>query len=436
MPQLLVSDKKGRIFNIEYLEPTGMKAGHFFRLPPEELIKLPEASCLFFMPQRFPIAYDVTLKRFVTLKGGYFAVSAFLAPGFTATYNVAYEEHGSTRMLPLFSYAAVAFYKDAYYTAAVKVDTDRRHDPRFIDMNKVKENVLGFRKIFAHNRLVRHLEECALSHYCPNAQNFFLSRYEAPLPVSPLCNASCAGCISYQPGGKCPATQPRIKFVPTPEEISEIALYHLNKVNDPIVSFGQGCEGEPLLAGEVVERAIRLIRKRSNRGIININTNASLPEIIARLFDAGLDTMRVSLNSVRKLYYNRYYRPKGYVFSDVIDSIRMAKRRNKFVSINYLTMPGFTDSAEEVRALKDFIARYRINMIQWRNLNYDPLFYFRVMRTSVSLQDIIGIKQIMITLKKDFPQLIMGYFNPNFHRAFLKNKEDICRQLKRSPFRN
>ena len=146
---------------------------------------------------------------------------------------------------------------------------------------------------------------------------------------------------------------------------------------------------------------------------ININTNASRPKTIARLFDIGLDSIRVSMNSVRQEYYNRYYRPADYSFQDVLKSIKIAKRKKGFVSINYLVMPGFTDSKDESVALKRFIEAYKIDMIQWRNLNFDPLQYFKVIKCAVHPSDMIGIRQLIASLKKSFPRLKMGYYNPS-----------------------
>ena len=48
-----------------------------------------------------------------------------------------------------------------------------------------------------------------------------------------------------------------------------------------MVSFGQGCEGEPLLRWKEIERAIRLVRARTRRGSIHANTNGSLPVALA-----------------------------------------------------------------------------------------------------------------------------------------------------------
>jgi MoaA/NifB/PqqE/SkfB family radical SAM enzyme len=392
-------------------EPVGMKAGKFFRLLPGDLIKLPLGSEIFTLPDRIAISYDPAKLSFVEEKGR-LAVAAFLPPGYTVTYNSAYKEAGRPRPLPLFAYAACAVHDGDIYAAAVRVDRSLCHDSRFMDMRLVKRGAARLKKIFPKNRLVKHLERCALCYGCPNARNLFLSRYEAPLPVSPACNAQCAGCISYQPDKKCPVTQPRIKFIPTPGEIAQIALHHIYNARRPIVSFGQGCEGEPLLSTGVIEKAIRSIRRCSSKGVINMNTNGSRPDAIARLFDSGLDSIRVSLNSAREEYYIRYYKPKDYSLRDILKSFKEAKKRNGFVSLNYLTVPGFTDSKDEIGAFKKLIEARRVDMIQWRNLNYDPLRYFEELKVSVNPEDMFGVKETIELLKRDLPAVRMGYFNP------------------------
>jgi pyruvate-formate lyase-activating enzyme len=408
--KLLVSDNRGKIFEMPGLEAVGMKAGAFFVLKMQDLIKLPAGSEIFHLPDRVAVAYDPA-KRSFGQDGDHLAVSAFLPPGYTITYNSAYSEAGHPKPLPLFAYAACAIHDGDIYAAAVRVDRSLCHDSRFMDMKLVRRGATSMKKIFPKNRLVQHLERCALCYGCPNAKNLFLNKYEAPLPTSPACNAQCAGCISYQPDKKCPITQPRIKFIPTPGEIAQIALYHIDNVKHPIVSFGQGCEGEPLLSADVIEKAIRAIRRCSSKGMINMNTNASRPDAIVRLFDAGLDSIRVSLNSAREKYYNRYYKPKDYSFGDVLKSIKEAKARDGFVSLNYLTMPGFTDSKDEIGALKKLIENGCVDMIQWRNLNYDPLRYFEELYVPARAKDMLGVKETIGSLKKDFPKLRMGYFN-------------------------
>ncbi len=110
----------------------------------------------------------------------------------------------------------------------------------------------------------------------------------------------------------------RIRFVPSVDEVIEVAQPHLKEAEDAIVSFGQGCEGEPLIQWRLLERSIRQLRVITDRGTIHLNTNGSFPDRVANLCDAGLDSLRVTLNSPHRKYYNRYHKPKGYTFGKIV----------------------------------------------------------------------------------------------------------------------
>jgi len=407
-PCLVAAKKNKTIFDYPEFAACGMKAGRVFPLNRrEELIPMPAQSRLFLLPDRFPIAFNSENAQYRALEDVY-PVAAFLPPGYTGLFNPAYREKTKARILPLFSYTAVAFYKSRFYVPAVRVDRRKIHDLSLVNWQDLGNKIRYFKN--TKNRLIRHLADCALKSCCANAVNFFLSRFECPLPASRFCNAGCIGCISNQPQNSCPATQERLKFSPTARELSEIALMHISKVNKAVVSFGQGCEGEPLLATETIVETIKSIRKQTSRGTIHINTNASLPENVRALCKAGLDSMRVSLNSARGEYYRRYYNPCGYSFNDVRKSISIAKESGKFVSLNYLVMPGFTDEKQEYQAMAGFIRDSRVDMIQWRNLNFDPQRFFRKMKI-IGSGDLLGVGKVIEQIRIKFPGLKQGYFN-------------------------
>ncbi|HTL70126.1 MAG TPA: radical SAM protein [Candidatus Eisenbacteria bacterium] len=419
-PRLVFADAKGEVFEHPALEAAGMKAGRLERLDPAHLFPLPEASELFLLPGRLAAGFDAEGRQTVLEFDPYsekgapcFAVAAFIPPGWTLTHSAAFRETEGAPMLPLFAYGACAWYKGKLHASAVRVDRGFRHDERFLDPSEIARGIKRFHGLFPKNRLVGHLEGCATVNGCANAKNFFLGRFEAPVPTSPVCNAQCQGCISFQPAGRMPPTQKRITFTPSPEEIAELALFHVERVPDPIVSFGQGCEGEPLLSAAVIEKSIRLIRAKTSHGTINLNSNASRPEALERLFEAGLDQIRVSANSVREPYYSRYYQPKGYSFREVDESVRTAKKHGRFVSINYLSMPGFTDSRAEFEAFREFVGSRGVDMVQWRNLNYDPLLYFRDLGLQGADPEALGMDRVIARLEREFPRLAMGYFNPS-----------------------
>jgi hypothetical protein len=51
-------------------------------------------------------------------------------------------------------------------------------------------------------------------------------------------------------------------------------------------------------------------------------------------------------------------------------------------------------------------------MIQWRNLNFDPMEYFRIIKFRPSASDMLGMREVMRMLKRKYPRLVTGYFNP------------------------
>ncbi len=415
----LVANQAGQIFELNGYAAVGMSGPSLEPLSVEHTRNMPHGSELMYLPDRRPILFNQRSGNIETLTENPYApgesifpVAAFNSPGYVITLVSAYREMENAGFLPLFSYGAVGWQHGKFRSAVVLVDPEPRQDLRQMRPQDVAAGVKKLRKQLPQNRLRAHLEKCALEYGCPESKNFFLGRYEAPLPTAQQCNARCIGCLSLQPSDEIPCSQDRIGFTPSAEEIAEVALAHIRRVKNSIVSFGQGCEGDPLLAADVIEPAIGLIRKETDKGTLNMNSNGSLPETVKRLFAAGLDSMRVSMNSVRQECYEAYFRPKGYRFSDVFKSIEIAIESKKFVGINYLNSPGFTDSLREVEALTRFLQQYPINMIQWRNLNFDPLRYWNTMNPVIRHDEPIGVQNLIQRIREQFPHLKHGYFNP------------------------
>ena len=155
----------------------------------------------------------------------------------------------------------------------------------------------------------------------------------------------------------------------------EIAARHMASASDPIVSFGQGCEGEPLTEHRLIAEIIRGTRGSTDRGVFNMNTNGSLTGAFGDCVDAGLGSVRVSLNSAVESNYAVYFRPRGYTFEDVCRTIRLAARRKVFLSLNLQIFPGVTDTPSETDALVDLCLGCGVEFIQLRNLCIDPSIY-------------------------------------------------------------
>lgn len=413
---LAYCDADGNLFDFPGIEPVFRTGNSFIRIDPKELIDIPFGSDYFSLPGRYPVFYNHKNEDFnhieVSIDGDEItAVSVHPASAYLRTYLPAYITPDGSEPLPMWSYTPVVFSGDRTLIPAIRIDDDPRSDPAVHqDMEPLNKSIDDTIKKNPSNRLVSQLKKCSLEYGCLCARNFFIGRHEAPVPTSPVCNSDCAGCLSNQnksSGFK--ASHGRLDFLPTPEEIAQVIIQHFERVKQGVASFGQGCEGEPLLRGDDLCAAVRSVREKTDGGTININTNGSIPSAVKNLISAGIDSIRFSMNSPTEKYYTSYHRPKNYSYDDLMKSIACALDAGIFVSINLFFMPGFTDMESEVRALDKFLDRFPANMIQTRNLNIDPDLYFRIIGFEES--PAIGIRGLIEHLKSR-AGLKLGYYNP------------------------
>ena len=415
-PYLLYSDGKGNIFEDTSLYALGRAAWDAFEVTLDNWIELPDGGNLYELPGRKAIGIDTTTGEMRLCEKGW-AVAAFIPPAHTSLFLAAYETEKNAPTLPLFCYTAAGWHNNKTYVTALRIEKDIRQECAGYNENEIESGTKNLLQQYPNNRLVKHLmETCCMTYSCPAARNFSLHRWECPIPISPACNANCIGCVSFQPTDEdITSPQDRLTFKPTVEEIVEYTVPHLMTAPYPIVSFGQGCEGEPLLMWETIKPTIIEIRKHTNKGSININTNGSKPDAVKQLFNAGLNSIRVSINSAQKDIYTKYYRPNNYTFDDIVASLKVAYECGGWSSINYFVFPGMTDSIEEYEALRKLIKETNLKMIQWRNFNIDPDWYLGLIGIAET-SEMIGVKQMMNLIKEEFPDLKFGYFNPPIER--------------------
>ncbi len=356
----------------------------------EDFIALPKGALLLTLPGRSVLAYRgserVELDAFEGAPID--AVAAALPLGYTRTLLPAFATRPGAPPLPLYGYAAVGWRDGGLCVAAMRTDHLEAWSAAAHEDQALERAIAARNEEFPGSPLLRQLERCALEYGCYTAQNAFLRQGEAAIPFSPACNARCIGCISEQePDAGIESAQQRVRAYASVRDAVALGAAHLERADAAIVSFGQGCEGEPLLAAPQIAETIRGMRARTSRGVIHCNTNASVPRALAELLDAGLQSVRVSLNAARPQAYAAYYRPRGYGFSDVEASIKLAVERGATVSLNLLTHPGVTDDPDEMDAFAALLDRHAIAMVQTRTLNVDPQTYFAAVGQSAARTD-------------------------------------------------
>jgi wyosine [tRNA(Phe)-imidazoG37] synthetase (radical SAM superfamily) len=417
LPYMLYSDRKGKVYEHPYYRMAGFSGSRPIPLKTQDLMAMPEFSKLFYMPYGSPIGLDPSTGEYQVVKEvrtrgsrvRCFGVAAFLEPGLVRSALPAVDYGVKSRVLPMWAYTAVGYKDGRYWVPAFRIEYNHKWDPRNYDDRKLVPAVRKYQKHHGAGPLLDHLIGCAKDNHCFAAKNLFLGRWEAPLPVSRACNASCLGCLSFQNDPSCTASHQRISFKPDKEEIASLAVQHLENAEEAIVSFGQGCEGEPLTEYTLIAESIRKMRQKTDRGTINLNTNGSWPERVRVLAESGLDSIRISLNSAQPEFYRAYYRPRGYDFENVVASIALARERHLYTMINYLVYPGVSDRAEEIEALMALIRRTGLNFVHLKNLCIDPVLYLRNMPETRSPG--VGMKEMVTILQQEFPDLELGYFN-------------------------
>jgi wyosine [tRNA(Phe)-imidazoG37] synthetase (radical SAM superfamily) len=421
MYRLFFADEQGAVYDHPRLLAAARSGGDVVR-PSGRPVPLPEGGGLCVLPGRRPVGIDPDSGEQVVLREARVgrrtfrpvAVGATLPPGYTRTLLPAAARPplgtAGAPVLPQWAYTAAAFSPDGPVAWALHTDRRRHWDPSTHSTPELTGLVEG-RLATTANPVYRQLARCALHWCCFTAQNTFYGRDEGAIPASAACNASCVGCLSEQEDGMPPSSHERIRRPPTAEEMAEVGAAHLaTATGRTMVSFGQGCEGEPLLRWKEIARAIRLVRERTRRGSINVNTNGSLPRALDALADAGLDAVRISLNSASPDLYEAYYRPSGYGLDDVEASMRVARKRGLYLAINLLVFPGVTDRAGEVERLAALVRRVGADQVQARSLAMDPDVYWEVARDRGGRGPAMGVPALLRALRAARPGLVVGNF--------------------------
>ena len=404
MQRLLYATSDGRLRvhgSLRALARSGWQLG-----PPDRLIPLPDGATLVHLPGRVPLARTTHGETVPIDEDGVVAVAAIMPPGYLRTMLPAYVDDGNAPVLPLYGYAAVADVDGEPYVAGLRTDRWSAWDPQADDRQRIGPAIRAAGRALPDNRLVQHLATCATDYRCLTAQNLFLRRGEGAIPVSPACNAACLGCISEQ-WGDVPSPQTRMGFAPTPPEIAELAGWHLSADEANFVSYGQGCEGEPLTRGAALVEATQRIRAAAPAATIHINTNASRPDVLRRLVEAGLNSIRISIFSLDDARFRAYYRPVGYGLDQVAECADVVVGAGGQVTINLLTFPGISDARPEIEALVAFIERHGVYQVQLRSLNVDP--HWLLARIPEETRG-IGMRAFVKELAARCPHLQLGNF--------------------------
>lgn len=335
------------------------------------------------------------------LGGARWAVGAILPLGYLRVGFPAYVDDATDAALRPRPYAAVgADANGELLVAGVALDAEA---PAATSRTAalLTASVSGSLREQPSNRLFRQLARCAREYRCRAAANAFTGGPDIALPIGAPPNEHPPALLALHDDADASPTEPAA-FHPDPEEIAAVACPALER-DGASVAFGRACEGEPLLAVRVIEPAIALIRTRTARGKIHLETNGALPAALKRVCDAGLDSVAIRLVSARPETFDSYQQPDGFRLTDVRASVAVALRAGVAVAIRVLVLPGLTDRPREIEALiglADEIPEGGALIL--RDLAADPL---RAIRHLYSADQCVGVPRMLQRLRADATHL-------------------------------
>lgn len=344
MLQAIHSDRSGRVFVSADYRATALDGDGPAVL--ERAIPLPPEARLVPLADRAAIGIDRRgLPR--PLGPARWALAAILRPGLLRTHLPAVDPAADVAPLEPLPYAAVA--ADAAGELVVAAVTLGDASPMAPAADDIASRITERLRREPSNRLLRQLARCAREYECPAARNAFLGRGECALPIGAPLNDRAGPVVAPRRREERAPTGEPTAMRATAEDVAAVANAHF-AAGGTSVSFGHGCEGEPLGLVRTVTGAVGLIT-RPAAGEIILRTNGSSAAALARAADAGIDRAIVALASAAGPTYERVHAPIGYRWTDVRASLREAASRKLALTIELLSLPGLTDRESEARAI-------------------------------------------------------------------------------------
>ena len=207
------------------------------------------------------------------------------------------------RTLPLFGYTFACVVDDELHGRRDARPTKARIGSRAASpkASSKRDRRRTASRLDPRNRTLAQLSVCAREYGCFTAQNVFLERGEAAIPVAPKLQRGLRRLhlrARRRTRDPLAADAHRVRAGRRGARAHRRAPSRARRRRHRLVR--SGLRGRTAVARRPRSRAaIERIRAERANGTINLNTNGSLPKSLQRLIDAGLQAVRISLNSFR-----------------------------------------------------------------------------------------------------------------------------------------
>ena len=243
----------------------------------------------------------------------------------------------------------------------------------------VKENQNGKLYSLVYNKIIAlhidPIEKKPLYHFLPGTYSLSLATVG--------CNFVCQNCQNWDISQSPKSNKPILGQNLCPEKIVQNALDN----NCPSISYTYT---EPTI---FLEYALETMKLAKEKGLKNIwVTNGFMSPQTLDLIIPELDAANVDLKSFEENFYQKYC---GGKLKPILENLKELKRKNIWLEITTLIIPGLTDKTEMLKKIAQFIKKELGAETPWHISRFSPEISWKLKNLPVtSLEKLENAEQI------------------------------------------
>ncbi|NQV00864.1 MAG: AmmeMemoRadiSam system radical SAM enzyme [Parcubacteria group bacterium] len=243
----------------------------------------------------------------------------------------------------------------------------------------VKENQNGKLYSLVYDKIIAlhidPIEKKPLYHFLPGTYSLSLATVG--------CNFVCQNCQNWDISQSPKLNKPILGQTLSPEKIVQNALDN----NCPSISYTYT---EPTI---FLEYALKTMKLAKEKGLKNIwVTNGFMSPQTLDLIIPELDAANVDLKSFEENFYQKYC---GGKLKPILENLKELKRKNIWLEITTLIIPGLTDKTEMLKKIAQFIKKELGAETPWHISRFSPEISWKLKNLPVtSLEKLENAEQI------------------------------------------